>query len=986
MGSLVPKEPRLARKLLEPLATIIQNTQAKSLQYECIHTLTLALAYTKKADGTDAKNASAVVSLCSDHLKQFIDDPDQNLKYLGLVGFVELMKSHPKAVIEHKEPVLLCLADEDVTIRTRALELLAGMITRKSLPDLVSKLLEHVTTAEGGYRDELIAKIIEMCSRDKYAHLADFHWYLNVLIKLAHLRGTRHASLIADQFIDVSIRVKPVRRDASKEAVRLLFDESLLKGQSLESIAAILSASAWIAGEYISILICGQTDDDDDADDEEHDEDTDDDRGEDLVYAALKSKTLRETLVDLLMAPSSMALPESVQSVYLQTCLKVVAEAATNAQDQELEAILNTLCERIDFFLRSAYMEVQDRAALVLGTLETFEIFVNRPVLTPGNDVLSSTVDRYERGYDLPSARRSAVKLSELFTTNMGAVNPVAQSVVPVPESLEPLDAEPDLSLLVGAEIAKFVSNQSANAEFVQEQIRKIRFVEDPNDRFFSGEREFASGSDDDDPMVEESEPYNGDTFEERNSDRAAMSDPFYLRETSVDPAQVDVDDVPVVRLTDADLKPAKKKKGTKKKRKVAKAEIDTSDLMPEGAALPTTKKESTSKNKTPILKDPFSIDDLAAIDITTPLRDDEVMPTIEHRVSAGTTVTRKNESGLLVSETIMPSTTETKKNKPKKEKKKKLSSAATVTQKPSSKSTGDLLDLLDFGEEAPALSRSSSNSFPTMDLLGGEDFLSGSNNETKITIPQEPSVKKKAIQTKHENHNKTLFLPLQAQASLISEYAVCAKKLYIRLRNIGTSDLYSSGSVAIESPLVHPASVSAFSSLESGNSVSVSFDFELGDAQPPIILKCRINYFVEGLIAEPASINTQIRIPIGAFLTSSPTTPDQLAQILTTASDWTSNSVKIGGFLSIDQVASFLNATVVERGADDASASMLAHARRNPSNKIAFLIKRLSSGKKFKLDFKSNESKLATALYDDLSDHAKKFKSSSSSSKSPNS
>ena len=92
MGALVPQEPRLARKLLEPLATIIQNTAAKSLQYECIHTLTLALPFTKKADGTESRNVPGVVRLCADHLRQFIDDADQNLKYLGLVGFVELMK------------------------------------------------------------------------------------------------------------------------------------------------------------------------------------------------------------------------------------------------------------------------------------------------------------------------------------------------------------------------------------------------------------------------------------------------------------------------------------------------------------------------------------------------------------------------------------------------------------------------------------------------------------------------------------------------------------------------------------------------------------------------------------------------------------------------------------------------------------------------------------------------------------------------------
>lgn len=142
MGSLVPEEPRLARKLLEPLATIIQNTGAKSLQYECIHTITEALMYTKREDGSDAKNAPAIVKLCSDYLKGFVEDSDQNLKYLGLVGLVNLMESNPRSVVEHRDLILRCLFDEDVTIRVKALELLVGIVSKKSLVDLVDHLLE----------------------------------------------------------------------------------------------------------------------------------------------------------------------------------------------------------------------------------------------------------------------------------------------------------------------------------------------------------------------------------------------------------------------------------------------------------------------------------------------------------------------------------------------------------------------------------------------------------------------------------------------------------------------------------------------------------------------------------------------------------------------------------------------------------------------------------------------------------------------------
>jgi hypothetical protein len=80
--------------------------------------------------------------------------------------------------------VLKCLTDDDVTIRTRALELLAGIVSRKSLVDLVHHLLIHVKHSEGVYRDELISKILFMCSNDKYGLVTDFAWYASVLLDL----------------------------------------------------------------------------------------------------------------------------------------------------------------------------------------------------------------------------------------------------------------------------------------------------------------------------------------------------------------------------------------------------------------------------------------------------------------------------------------------------------------------------------------------------------------------------------------------------------------------------------------------------------------------------------------------------------------------------------------------------------------------------------------------------------------------------------
>ena len=50
------------------------------------------------------------------------------VKYLGLLALYNIMKTHPKAVLEHRDMVIYCLDDDDLTIRQRALELLTGMV------------------------------------------------------------------------------------------------------------------------------------------------------------------------------------------------------------------------------------------------------------------------------------------------------------------------------------------------------------------------------------------------------------------------------------------------------------------------------------------------------------------------------------------------------------------------------------------------------------------------------------------------------------------------------------------------------------------------------------------------------------------------------------------------------------------------------------------------------------------------------------------
>lgn len=109
----------------------------------------------------------------------------------------KILKTHPKSVQAHKDLILACLDDKDESIRLRALDLLYGMVSKKNLMEIVRRLLGHMERAEGSaYRDELLYKVIEICSQGSYQYVTNFEWYLTVLVELIQLEsGSKHGTL-----------------------------------------------------------------------------------------------------------------------------------------------------------------------------------------------------------------------------------------------------------------------------------------------------------------------------------------------------------------------------------------------------------------------------------------------------------------------------------------------------------------------------------------------------------------------------------------------------------------------------------------------------------------------------------------------------------------------------------------------------------------------------------------------------------------------
>ncbi|XP_070491377.1 AP-3 complex subunit delta [Chironomus tepperi] len=404
-GALTPIEPRLGKKLIEPLTNLIHSTSAMSLLYECINTVIAVLI----SISSGMPNHTASIQLCVQKLRILIEDSDQNLKYLGLLAMSKILKTHPKSVQAHKDLILACLDDKDESIRLRALDLLYGMVSKKNLMEIVNKLLGHMERAEGSvYRDELLLKVIEICSQESYQHVTNFEWYLTVLVELIQLEaGSKHGSVIADQLLDVTIRVESVRKFSVNEMTNLI--NSFPSSSQTSTMYEVLYAAAWIVGEFADQI----------------------DNPEDALKFFLQERSI----------------PGHIQAVFVQNSIKVLTNIIERASESgDLKSIENAtelMEQKLQYFISSGDIEVQERASATREIILALNEALNGEYETKNvtNQDLLNDIGDHENGNvittNLPAQLTEILNdFKSLFDGELLPVAAKAQRKVQLPDGL----------------------------------------------------------------------------------------------------------------------------------------------------------------------------------------------------------------------------------------------------------------------------------------------------------------------------------------------------------------------------------------------------------------------------------------------------------------------------------------------------------------------------------------------------------------------
>ncbi|GAA5965977.1 hypothetical protein JCM8115_004782 [Rhodotorula mucilaginosa] len=448
---LTREEPRLVKKLVPPLTELIETTPAMSLLYECIQTSIVG----GMLNGPEGEQLART---CVEKLGGFLEDLDQNLRYIALVALVKIAPTHPHLISTHHDTILNCVDDPDLSIRMRALDLVEVMADRQNLQAIVRRLSTHLrpvanapsaasvlqraqqSVATGipsapatpifsaAYRASVISLILRMCSSATYSNVTNFAWLIDTLVELTYVArtlGTDSATTgmpslgaqLRDTLIDVVARVRQIRPYAAKKMSALLQDEDLLDEGEASDAAEVLGAAAWICGEYCRDL-----------------------------------EDPRPIIASLFGSSTTSTLPPRILALYIHNGVKITAswlgalyESWDESAVEQIRSITAALESQLAQCAKSPDAELQERAAELGGLLQLVRQGLDLPRALVDTDPEQNCEDADGSGGGFASSSRQppgSLKLLEplFFSHELNPVNPKAQSLVAPPEGLD-LDA-----------------------------------------------------------------------------------------------------------------------------------------------------------------------------------------------------------------------------------------------------------------------------------------------------------------------------------------------------------------------------------------------------------------------------------------------------------------------------------------------------------------------------------------------------------------
>ena len=231
-------DPQISEQINDILAQVATNTDSSknvgnSILYEAVRTI------------LDIEADSGLRVLGVNILGKFLTNRDNNIRYVALNTLIKVVAIEPNAVQRHRNTILECLRDPDISIRRRALDLSFTLINESNVRVLIRELLAFLEVADNEFKPTLTTQI--GIAADRYS--PNKRWHVDTMLRVLSLAG----NYVKEPILSSVIRLIATTPELQTYAVQKLY-ANLKKDITQESLT---QAGAWCIGEYGEALLKG---------------------------------------------------------------------------------------------------------------------------------------------------------------------------------------------------------------------------------------------------------------------------------------------------------------------------------------------------------------------------------------------------------------------------------------------------------------------------------------------------------------------------------------------------------------------------------------------------------------------------------------------------------------------------------------------------------------------------------------------------------
>ena len=231
-------DPATSEQINDILAQVATNTDSSknvgnSILYEAVLTI------------LDIEADSGLRVLGVNILGKFLANKDNNIRYVALNTLIKVVAVEPNAVQRHRNTILDCLRDPDISIRRRALDLSFTLINAGNVSLLIRELLAFLEVADNEFKPIMTSQI--GVAADRYA--PNKRWHVDTMLRVLKLAG----NYVKEQILSSFVRLIATSPDQQTYCVQKLY-ANLKEDITQEGLTL---AGAWVIGEYGDALLRG---------------------------------------------------------------------------------------------------------------------------------------------------------------------------------------------------------------------------------------------------------------------------------------------------------------------------------------------------------------------------------------------------------------------------------------------------------------------------------------------------------------------------------------------------------------------------------------------------------------------------------------------------------------------------------------------------------------------------------------------------------